>query len=139
MEPWGGLQTRPAQHIKTKQSPPVGLSMDRSNAGLSAEDTKSFLAGRSIYVFEPSTLERVACVDYGLDGVCTVQFVGGGADKGRWGLKGDGYWTQYDSFREGSRNTFFLRWVAPDTAQAYYEDGTPAFVQSGRQSMDGGG
>lgn len=104
---------------------------------LAAAEIEKFLVGRPTYAFDPETRARVAGVTYDLDGVCRTEFEEGGGDKGRWGIDADTYWTQYKSFRDGSKNVFYLVHVAPDVAQAYYVDGARAFLQSGRRSLDG--
>jgi hypothetical protein len=99
-----------------------------------ADDVILFLEGRKIYVFEPDTHTLVAVVDYELGGRCAVQFSAGDADVGVYGFDGDAYWTRYEKFRNGETHVFHLKSLGPGIAQAYFADGTKAFLQS--QSTD---
>lgn len=102
---------------------------------LASEEIEDFLVGRPTYAFEPSTRRRVASVTYHSDGTCRTEFEAGGGDVGEWGIESCTYWTRYKAFRDGSKNVFFLKWVSRDVAQAYFENGTPAFLQSGQSAL----
>lgn len=104
---------------------------------LKADEIGEFLVGRPTYAFDPASLKRVATVIYDPNGTCRFWLEDGSKDAGLWGLVGDTYWTRYDAFRNGSKNVFYLKWVGPDVAQAYYEDGKPAFLQSRLKELDG--
>lgn len=110
--------------------------MSKRGMRLKPEEVERFLIGRKINAFDPSTRSWVASVKYDAGGFCTTKFKAGGGDEGRWGISGDTYWTQYRMFRDGSKNIFFLKWVAADLAQAYFENGSPAFLQSGSDNLD---
>lgn len=97
---------------------------------MDAAQIVEFLSGRSIYGLDPQTRMVVACVDYGTDGTCRARFLDGETDNGMWGVEGDTYWTQYTRFREGARHVFRLDPVGDGVAQAYFADGTIAFLQS---------
>ena len=109
--------------------------MARNDPRLRSRDIEEFLSGRSTYAFDPSTHKRVASVTYHTSGVCTARFEDGGDDDGQWGIAGDTYWTRYRTFRNGLKNVFYLEWVASDLVQAYHEDGTRAFLQSGLKEL----
>ena len=97
---------------------------------MTADEVRDFLEGHSVYALDPTTREVVACIDYGTDGTCLCRFVNGDSDKGVFGFEGDTYWTRYETFREGKRHVFRLERRGPRTAQAYFADGTIAFLQS---------
>ncbi|MDF1728418.1 MAG: hypothetical protein P1U53_11785 [Sulfitobacter sp.] len=97
---------------------------------MNADEVKEFLRGHSIYALDPETRKVAACIDYRTDGTCFVRFVNGDTDKGVYGFEGDTYWTRYETFREGKRHAFRLVAQGPGVAQAYFQDGTIAFLQS---------
>lgn len=97
---------------------------------MTADEVKEFLQGRSVYALDAETRTLAACIDYGTDGTCLARFVNGDTDPGVYGFEGDTYWTRYDTFREGKRHVFRLEYRGPGVAQAYFEDGTIAFLQS---------
>jgi len=101
---------------------------------LKAEEVKLFIAGRDVYSFDPETKEFAAMIHYGLDGNCLVRFAAGGTDSGVYGFEGDSYWTRYETFRNGERHRFDLQPLGLGIAQAYFADGTIAFLQA--HSMD---
>lgn len=109
--------------------------MARMKVRLNSEEIEKFLRGRVTYAFDPTTRRRVATVTYHSDGVCSTQFEAGGGDEGHWGLATNTYWTKYRVFRNGTKNVFYLEWVASDLVQAYYQDGTRAFLQSGLKHL----
>ena len=106
------------------------------NERLNGDEVRQLLLGRPTYSFDPATRKRVAVVTYDPRGTCRFELEDGGGDAGEWGLEGDTYWTRYGSFRGGVRNVFYLIWVSPGVAQAYHEDGTPAFLQSKSDDLD---
>ena len=101
---------------------------------MDADDVRLFLEGHTIYCFQPETLSLVAVIDYQTDGRCAARFSSGEADTGVYGFDGASYWTRYETFREGQTHAFHLRALGPGIAQAYFIDGTKAFLQS--QSAD---
>lgn len=101
---------------------------------LTADEVKLFLEGRDVYSFDPEAKELAAVIHYGVDGHCHVRFADGGTDKGVYGFEGDSYWTRYEYFRNGERHRFDLKPRGPGIAQAYFADGTIAFLQA--HSMD---
>lgn len=103
---------------------------------MNAEKIRAFLEGHSVYALDPVTREVTACIDYGTDGRCLARFTDGRKDAGVYGFEGDTYWTRYDTFRNGERHVFRLDEKSPDTAQAYFADGTIAFLQSYSQTPD---
>jgi len=94
------------------------------------DDLRAFMFGKVLYVFEPATRARFAAVQYGADYTCHARFEDGSEDTGTYGFEGEHYWTRYLRFRDGTTHYFFLVPLAPDTAQAFYQDGTQAFLQS---------
>ncbi|WP_299732281.1 hypothetical protein [uncultured Tateyamaria sp.] len=110
--------------------------MPANEPRLRSKDIEAFLSNRTTYAFDPSTLKRVATVMYHPNGECSALFEAGGGDDGHWGIAGETYWTKYRAFRDGSKNVFYLEWVAKDVVQAYYIDGSRAFLQSGQSELD---
>ncbi len=105
---------------------------------MDATEVREFIEGRSVYGIDPQTREVVACIDYGTDGTCMARFVDGETDPGVYGFEGDTYWTRYETFRDGKRHVFRLEAKGPGVAQAYFEDGTIAFLQSHSAKPDVG-
>lgn len=103
---------------------------------LTAEELKSFMAGKTLYAFDPDTKARVASVSYGSEGDCVARFADGTQDTAEWGLEGDTYWTRYANFRGGEVNRFTLDLIADQVAQAYHTDGRRAFLQSPLEVLD---
>ena len=97
---------------------------------MNAQEIRAFLEGHSVYGLNPETQEVVACIDYHTDGTCLCRFANGETDKGVYGFEGDTYWTRYETFREGKRHVFRLIRKGEGVAQAYFADGTIAFLQS---------
>jgi hypothetical protein len=104
---------------------------------LKADEVKAFIEGRDVYSFDPETKELAAVIHYGLDGHCLVRFEAGGTDKGVYGFEADRYWTRYETFREGKRHSFGLDPLGPGIAQAYFADGTIAFLQAHSMDLSG--
>jgi len=97
---------------------------------MKADEVKQFLEGHSVFALDPETRQVAACIDYEVGGTCIARFVNGETDKGVYGFEGDTYWTRYETFRGGKRHVFRLVAKGPGVAQAYFEDGTIAFLQS---------
>lgn len=97
---------------------------------MNAAAVKEFLEGRRVYALDPQTRVVVACVDYGAEGQCVVRFLRGDTDTGVYGFEGGTYWTRYEKFRGGKKHSFRLKEQGPGVAQAYFTDGTVAFLQS---------
>jgi len=93
-------------------------------------DVRTFLFGKTLFVYEPETLKNVAKVTYYPNGCCMALFTDGTEDTGQYGLSGETYWTQYERFRENQRHHFYLTLIEPEVAQAFYIDGRRAFLQS---------
>lgn len=106
-----------------------------TEARLSKEDVKEFLFGQALHAFDPETNARVATVKYHEDGTCHLVLEDGSSDEGLYGFQGDLYWTKYNRFRDGGLNRFFLQRIDDHTAQAYFEDGTRAFLQSPKAEL----
>lgn len=104
---------------------------------MKAEDVRQFLEGREIHVFEPETHTLVAIVNYELGGHCAFRFSAGDSDIGVYGFEGDAYWTRYEKFRNGERHAFHLKSLGPGIAQAYFTDGTKAFLQAHSADLAG--
>lgn len=101
---------------------------------MNAEQITTFLSGRSVYGLDPATRVVAACIDYGTDGTCLARFSNRMTDTGEWGIEGNTYWTRYTRFREGNRHAFRLEPLGEGVAQAYFADGTIAFLQSYSQN-----
>jgi hypothetical protein len=97
---------------------------------MNTDEIRNFLEGRSVYALDPTTRVVAACIDYGTDGTCLARFTDGQNDPGVYGIEDDTYWTRYETFRDGKRHVFRLEARAPGVAQAYFADGTIAFLQS---------
>ena len=104
---------------------------------MKAEDVRRFLEGQEIHVFEPETRALVAVVDYETGGRCGFRFLAGDTDVGVYGFEGDAYWTRYEKFRNGERHVFHLKSLGPAIAQAYFADGTKAFLQAQTADLAG--
>ena len=104
---------------------------------MQADDVRRFLEGQKIYVFEPETRALVAVVDYASGGRCGFRFSTGDADVGVYGFDGDAYWTRYETFRNGETHFFHLKRLGPGIAQAYFADGTKAFLQAQTPDLSG--
>lgn len=102
---------------------------------MSPEEVRAFLQGRLVHAFDPATRERVAAVFYGPDGTCRLTFANGEVDAGDYGFDGDLYWTRYRRFREGATHRFRLEAVGPGLAQAWFADGTRAFLQGHSETL----
>jgi len=90
---------------------------------------EAFLLDRTLDCFHPDTGDRVATIAYLASGTCRAVIKDGGIDEGRYGFERDLYWTQYSWFRDGGLFRFYLKRVDDTTCQAYFEDGTKAFLQ----------
>jgi hypothetical protein len=108
--------------------------MESKGMMMNADDVRLFLEGRTIYCFQPETRALVAVIDYQSDGRCAARFSSGEEDTGVYGFDGASYWTRYQTFRNGQTHAFHLRKLGAGIAQAYFTDGTKAFLQS--QSAD---
>lgn len=97
---------------------------------MTSQEVRIFLEGRDVYAFDPETRKAVACITYGTDGRCLCRFVSGETDAGVYGFKDDSYWTRYETFRDGKTHVFRLEPQGPGVAQAWFEDGTKAFIQA---------
>jgi hypothetical protein len=97
---------------------------------LSEEDVRLFLFDQILHAFDPETLIRVATVQYRRDWTCLVIMENGDTDTGQYGFDGDLYWTKYNQFRDGALHRFSLTPIDAHSAQAMFEDGTRAFIQS---------
>ena len=104
---------------------------------MQADDVRRFLEGRKIYNFQPGPRTLFAVTDYGLDGRCAVRLSTGDTDIGIYGFDGDAYWTRYEKFRNGETHFFHLKSLGPGIAQAYFADGTQAFLQSQTADLSG--
>lgn len=103
---------------------------------MNANEVREFLEGHSVYALDPQSREVVACIDYGTDGRCLARFSNGDTDGGVYGFKDDTYWTRYETFRNGKRHVFRLEARGQGVAQAYFADGTAAFLQSHSENPD---
>jgi len=97
---------------------------------MNGAEVTAFLRGQSVYGLDPQTREVAACIDYATDGTCIARFIDGSTDAGVWGVEDDNYWTRYENFRQGKRHVFSLEPLGKGVAQAYFADGTIAFLQS---------
>lgn len=104
---------------------------------MKSDEVRAFLQGQALYAFDPQTALCVALVRYGPDGRCEVEFASGDTDQGIYGFDGDTYWTRYTTFRQGETHSFHLQAIAPGLAQAYFVDGTIAFLQSYHAELSG--
>ncbi|MEL7152410.1 MAG: hypothetical protein AAFN51_01155 [Pseudomonadota bacterium] len=96
---------------------------------LTGDEVRAFLLGRALDCFDPQSGERVATIRYLEDGTCHARMADGSTDEGRYGFEDDLYWTQYKWFRNGGLYRFFLVKVDAVTCQAWFDDGTKAFLQ----------
>lgn len=101
-----------------------------NNSRLSEKEVKEFLFGQTINCFNPDSGALVATIEYLANGACRAAMDDGLTDDGRYGFDLNLYWTQYSWFRDGGLFRFFLEWVDDNTCQAYFEDGTKAFLQT---------
>ncbi len=101
-----------------------------NNSRLSGEAVKEFLAGKTLDCFDPDSRALVATIQYLANGTCRAVVADGATDEGRYGFERDVYWTQYSWFRDGGLFRFSLERVDGNTCQAYFEDGTKAFLQT---------
>ena len=97
---------------------------------LSEEDVRLFVFGQILHAFDPDTLTRVATIHYRRDWTCRVTMENGDTDAGQYGFEDDLYWTRYNQFRDGALHRFSLTRIDAHSAQAMFEDGTQAFIQS---------
>lgn len=97
---------------------------------LGGEGVKAFLSGRTLKCFHPDTGDWAATIEYRADGTCHAAMADGGTDDGRYGFEQNLYWTQYSWFRGGGLFRFSLERIDDDTCQAYFDDGTTAFLQT---------
>ncbi len=97
---------------------------------LSAEEVRMFVFGKTLHAFDPDTLMRVATIYYRRDGTCQLTMENGDTDAGQYGFEEDQYWTRYNRFRDGVLHRFSLIRIDTHSAQAMYEDGSRAFIQS---------
>ncbi len=96
---------------------------------LSEDEVKAFVRGHALDCFDPKLKARIATIEYFENGTCHAEFADGTSDDGRYGFDSDVYWTQYTWFREGGLYRFFLVKIDDLVCQAYFEDGTKAFLQ----------
>lgn len=101
-----------------------------ANARLLKDEIREFLFSQTLHAFDPETLARVATVQYRPDWSCHVVMADASTDEGQYGFKGDFYWTRYNRFRDGALHRFSLNRIDENTAQAYFENGEQAFLQS---------
>lgn len=104
--------------------------MTHKTTPLSPAETREFLTGKTINVFDPNNGTYTATVKYLDTGECRAVFSHGKRDVGSWGLTDEGYWTQYQGFRDGERHAFTLMPTAQHVVQAYHESGERAFLQT---------
>lgn len=97
---------------------------------LSETEIRAFLTDHKVHAFDPDTGAHAATIEYRSDGVALAAFADGRTERGVWGLEGAAYWTRYEAFRGGETHYFHLKWVGPETAQAYHADQSRAFLQS---------
>lgn len=97
---------------------------------MNGTEVMAFLKGQRVYGLDPQSRKVAASIDYAPDGTCLARFVDGRLDAGVWGIEGDTYWTRYENFRDGKRHVFSLEPLGQGVAQAYFADGTIAFLQS---------
>ena len=102
---------------------------------LSEDEIFRFLHGQTLHAFDPQTLERVATVEYRNDGTCLAYMADDTSDDGLYGVEGNFYWTQYRNFRNGEKNRFSLEFIDAETAQAVFESGKLAFIQSTKSDI----
>ena len=99
---------------------------------MSSEEAGAFLTDRTLQAIDPDTGQVVGQVTYSSNGTCLAEMVSGENSPGVWGLTDAGYWTQYETFRDGKRHAFTLVRVNDEAAQAYFDDGRRAFLQQPR-------
>lgn len=100
-----------------------------SNKRLSGEEVRGFIFDQTLDCFDPVSGVRAATIKYFADGNCRAEMEDGAVDEGRYGFDRDIYWTQYSWFRDGGLFRFFLERISDDSSQAFFEDGTKAFLQ----------
>lgn len=96
---------------------------------MSSQEAGAFLTDRTLQAVDPDTGHVVGQVTYHSNGTCLAEMVSGEDSPGVWGLTDTGYWTRYETFRDGKRHAFTLVRVSDEAAQAYFADGRPAFLQ----------
>lgn len=102
---------------------------------LNGPDLVAFLTAQTVHVFDPDTRAYVAEAVYHPDGKVEIRHADGRTDRGAWGADGHLYWTRYEAFRDGTRNSFFLEPLDAATAQAFFSDGRRAFLQSHKAAL----
>lgn len=100
-----------------------------SNARLTGQEVRAFLIDRTLECFHPGADTCAATITYLADGTCRAVMADAATDQGRYGFERDLYWTQYSWFRDGGLFRFFLERIDDTTCQAFFEDGTRAFLQ----------
>jgi len=93
-------------------------------------DVHRFIAGQTVYAFDPDSGVFVATLVYRIDGTIEARFADAKADNGQYGFEGQLYWTRYENFRSGQKHAFYLQAVDDSTAQAFHDDGRKAFLLS---------
>jgi len=96
---------------------------------LRGEEVKQFLCGNTLECFSSKSGLLEASIEYRTNGTCFASFEDETTDEGQFGFEGDLYWTKYGWFRNGDLFRFFLQRVDNITCQAYFEDGSKAFLQ----------
>ena len=112
---------------KDGQNQPDGIMREADM--MDATAVRHCIEGKTIPALDPDTEETVACITYRADRSCHVRFADGTEDVGRYGFEDHYYWTQYNAFRGGTRNRFYLVDLGEGRAQAYHEDGRRAYIQ----------
>ena len=96
---------------------------------LNPSGVRAFLTGRVLDCFDPTSGALAASIEYRENGTCHAAMTDGRTDEGQYGFERDLYWTRYSWFRCGGLFRFYLEQVDDNTCQAYFEDGTVAFLQ----------
>lgn len=100
-----------------------------SNTRLTGREVRDFLVGRTLECFHPGSGTCAATITYSVDETCLAVMEDARTDEGRYGFDRDLYWTQYSWFRDGGLFRFSLERIDHNTCQAFFENGTKAFLQ----------
>lgn len=96
---------------------------------MTEQEVYEFILGNSVDALDPDSLQTAANINYHADGSIKATFADGSTDTGQYGFTEHYYWTRYTKFRDGTLNEFYLVRSGVNEAQAYYKEGSRAFLQ----------
>ncbi|MCR9176976.1 MAG: hypothetical protein NXI19_13350 [Alphaproteobacteria bacterium] len=96
---------------------------------MSPDEVREFILGKTVQAIDPETMNVVALISYDPGDTCRIEHLDTKVvDAGVYGFTDAVYWTTYETFRDGTTNSFALEYLGPGRAQAYYDDGRRAFL-----------